>query len=540
MGQLDAEAPSATMKHGSRPAKTALHPEGGRFARLISLLLACPGIAAAAFSFFDPRDSASVPDRLSRTGIYKDIAAKITDTSLHAFAINAPLWSDGAAKLRWVILPPGGSIPYNDTADLFEYPDSATFVKTFLLERMQGDTTSRVYWETRLLMNRRDSAGGNSWRGFSYRWTADASEAYLVNTRTGYDTAFFYTRGPADGGAYKKWHFPSQNECEFCHGARSVLGFLPPQLKRPSAADPSLDQVLDLFRQGIFTGARPDAAALAARWKGLREPIPAGLSPAQRFAFLDTVARSYIAGNCSGCHGDRGISRGKAPSHVNYDFHRLRPSMEFAHAATGSAGLDLADTGYVSLFGRPYVREAVRRLGLDTSAGAPWDLARPMDTTLPPALVYPGYPAYSTILYRQILRRAPWRDSLDARVNITATEGWSTWIFAKPWGSTAWRGDLASHGVDLSDVISYQAEAAYVGEQMPPLNSSFLPDSAALSVLGEWIRGYQSLYGTGIRSARAGKKPSVPAIFPPGAGHIFRFARPDGEKPRDARGRANR
>ncbi|MBW8887135.1 MAG: hypothetical protein JF616_05175 [Fibrobacteres bacterium] len=505
-------------------------------------MLAFPAIAAAAFSFFDPRDSAAVPDRLSRTGIYKDIATKVTDTSLHAFAINAPLWSDGAAKMRWVILPPGRSIPYNDTTDRFDYPDSATFVKTFLLERRQGDSTTRVYWETRFLMNRRDSAGENSWRGFSYRWNDEATEAYLVNPRAGFDTSFFYTRGPADGGTYKKWHFPSQSECELCHAARSVLGFLPPQLKRPSAADPAIDQVLDLFRQGIFTGPRPDAAALAARWKGLREPLPAGLSPTQRYAFLDTVARSYIAGNCSGCHGDRGISQGRAPSNVNYDFYRLRPTMEFAHAPTGSAGMDMADTGYVRLFGRPYVREAARRLGLDTAAGAPWDLVRPPDTTLPPALVYPGYPAYSTILYRQILRRAPWRDSMEARINLEGTgapTGWSTWLFSKPWGSSAWRDDLDTHGVRLEDVISYQAETNYAGAQMPPLNASFIPDSAALAVLGEWIQGYQSLYGTGIHSAPAGRKPSLPANLFRRPGHRILFALPDGEKPRDARGRAN-
>lgn len=506
------------------------------------LILIWPVAAAAAFSFFDPRDSAAVPDRLSLTGIYKDIATKVTDTSLHAFVINAPLWSDGAAKMRYVILPPGRSVPYDDTTDLFTYPDSTTFVKNFLLERRQGDSTSRVYWETRLLMNRRDSAGNNSWRGFSYRWNADATEAYLVDPRSGFDTAFFYTRGPNDGGSYKKWHFPSQSECELCHGARSVLGFLPPQLKRPSATDPAIDQVLDLFRQGIFTGPRPDAAALTARWKGLREPMPAGLTPSQRFAFLDTVARSYLGGNCSGCHGDRGIARGKAPSHVNYDFYRMRPAMEFAHAPTGTAGLNLPDTGYVSLFGRPYVREAARRLGLDTTAGAPWDLARPMDTTLPPALVYPGYPAYSTLLYRQILRRAPWRDSLEARTNLAAAgaPAWSDWIFAKPWGSTAWRNDLDAHGVRLDEVISYQAEPAYAGEQMPPLNSSFLPDSAALAVLGEWIQGYHSLYVSNLRPARGAKggRPS-PRISAARWGHKRLFARPDEEKPRDARGRAD-
>jgi hypothetical protein len=61
---------------------------------------------AAAFRFFDPADRETVPRLLSLTGIYSDIAARLPDTSLKYFELNSALWSDGAAKQRWIILPP--------------------------------------------------------------------------------------------------------------------------------------------------------------------------------------------------------------------------------------------------------------------------------------------------------------------------------------------------------------------------------------------------------------------------------------------------
>jgi hypothetical protein len=505
----------------SPDAPTSLRKGGWRFPGLsTALILAGLGAPWAAFRFFDPARQEDVPRLLSQTGVYSDIVRKVADTALIPFEINAPLWSDGASKQRWIILPPGRHVPYADGADLFDFPDSTVFVKNFLLHRVEGDSSTRVYWETRLLMNRKDAEGANVWRGFSYRWNGDASEAALVSPDSGFDTSFYYhPRGASGPQSYKKWHFPSQGECNTCHGARHVLGFLPAQLKRPAPGRPGINQVLELFGKGVFAGTPPADSQLSARWKGLHESIPAGLSPQARFAVIDTMARSYLAANCSGCHGERGIARRMAPEHVNYDFFRLRPAIEFAHVPTNTSLLDTEYTDSEGLFGRRYLREALVQAGVDTASGSVWDLAKP-EPSRPPALVYPGFPAYSTIIYRQIVRRAPWRDSAEMRMYLRLGEdpdGWLPWIFSQPWGSEAWRQELASHGLAPRRTVSYSEEVASgAGGQMPPLNTSFLVDADAVRLLGEWVKNYRTLQEPYLNVDPGRDKPSgsSPALRP--------------------------
>lgn len=498
--------------------------------RILAVLMAVGwGPALGAFNYFDPTEKDAVPRLLSQTGIYTDISAKKTDSALKYFEVNSALWSDGSAKQRFVILPPGRRIPYVDSTDLFAYPDSTVFVKTFLLERVAGDTGTRVHWETRLLVNRRNAEGRNTWHSFSYRWNASESDAGLVDPDQGRDTLFHYhPEGRSRPQSYKKWHFPRQSECASCHASRHVLGFLPAQLKRPSPAEPGLDQVISLFNQGVFSGDVPTADQLARRWKSVHDPIPAGLTPAQRFALIDTMARSYIGANCSGCHGDRGAADLAAPARLNYDFHNLFPRIEFGNVKTYLSNLDVEDTANPNLFGRRYYIEAVAQAGLDTSAGAAWDMARP-GPPHEPNLLFPGRPAYSTLLFRQFLRRAPWRDSALAYqylIDSGDPEGWMLWMFSQPWGSEAWRELMAARGVPLGSVISYDKEVS--GEQMPPVISSYLPDTAAMKILGEWVKTYRTIHvvDTGNIISGLGKSVRRPAVTPMLRGRVLVF--PDG------------
>jgi hypothetical protein len=456
----------------------------------------------AAFRFFDPLKSEQIPAQLSQIGIYADMINKQVDSSFTYFEINSPLWSDGARKQRWIYLPQGTTIRYDEHTDLFTYPESTVFVKNFLLESREGDTSTQVLWETRLLIHRSDSASGQHWHGLSYRWNAAASEAYLVDATFGYDTLFHYQ--PAGGlrsATYKKWHFPSQAECRTCHGFRPALSFFPAQLKRPSPINPSLNQIIALFRKGIFSGQEPPDSALRRRWKSLDEPIPASLTSDQRFAVLDTLARSYLGGNCSGCHGDRGIAEGGIPAHVNLDFYRLVPTMELGHAPVGSMGLQVDDTTDMTFIGRRYFMAAVTQAGLDTARGKPWDMSRPAELNEAKEpneanLLFPGYPAYSVLLYRQMVRRASWRDSMDAWNALAFSddaEALKAKLFAAPWGSESWRQAIADHQIDWKTLVSFEKDGGQMGGQMPPLSSSFIPDRKALEILGEWVKHYRTL-----------------------------------------------
>ncbi len=524
--------------------------------RLFSLWLGfwLVGIAAPAsahFHYFDPTDLYAIPEYLSESGVFDDIGAKVMDTAAKYYEVNAPLWSDGALKRRWIILPPGQHIPYDDTTDFFDYPDSTVFVKTFLQEKVEGDTGTAVYWETRLWVKKIDASDNHKdWYGFSYQWNADQSDAILASpSYHGLDTIFPYT--DASGRqTYKKWHFPSQQECWYCHAqgpvvdpatgqlvqGRSVLGFYPAQLKRASPLTSGMDQVLDLFRRGVFTGTPPDSAQLLRRFHALVEPNP-GLSPTQRFAALDTMARSYLAANCSHCHGQRGQREGLCPVDLNFDYYNLVPQMEFGMHVVTDVGLnDVAPyDSSTTPTGRSKFLLAVTQGGMDTASGAIWDMALPAQSpnTLPSVLLDPGYPAASEFLFRLWSRATPAGDSgwvdrcyrqgvspADGVTPLAPGEaaGRSQWIFAQPWGSSAWLDTLARRGLSLDSLVVSDSDGYDRDpDQMPPF-LTFRPDTAALRLLGEWAKHYRTLTVVDSQHVYAALAPPGPAW----GGPVFR------------------
>jgi hypothetical protein len=471
-----------------------------------AMAFALPRDSEAAVAFFDP--SLGAPAKLSELRIYTNIVTKATDTAMKYYDVNSALWSDAAHKARWVILPPGKHVTYVDTTDKFDYPDSTIFVKLFRHDTIPGDTASRIYWETRLLV--KAPGGGNNWHCFSYKWNKGATEATLVSASAGLDTVLFIKGSPH----YRKWHFPTKQECYTCHRignkGRSVLGFYPAQLKRPSYyTNANKNQVTALFENGVFTGTQP-TATLFRRFRGLHEPIPSGLSASERYKVIDTMARSYIASNCSGCHGNKGLedgATGHAPV-LNFDYYNFAPRMEFGYKATNQYGLDLPDEelfmGDTAV--RPTARykflQTLEEWGVKTNAGSGFMMSRAPNSAFPagvnpsPYLVVPGYPAYTTLIYRQAARRSAAVDSGDWFRKLGPLEQgdaqkWKPWLFKAKWGSTAWRDTLAAHSVNVNQIFT-ATQFASESEQMPPL-ATYLPDTAALKILAEWATNYYTL-----------------------------------------------
>jgi hypothetical protein len=499
------------MKHQSTPL----------FSRLGALALALPALGSAAVNFFNPLVPSAVPESLSATGIYSNIVNKTLDTAAKYFEVNAALWSDAAHKDRWIILPPGKQIPYVDTTDVFDYPDSTIFVKLFRHDTVTGDTSSRIYWETRLLVKRTQE--GSLWYGFSYRWNKAGTQAYLVNRQSGFDTVLMLASAPGD----RKWHFPTVDECDQCHrtapGTRGVLGFWPAQLKRPSKADTSVNQVIAFFNSGLFIGVKP-TQTLGKRFRGIAEPIPGGLSAADRFKVIDTMARSYIAANCSGCHGNKGLPNSAAGNcSPNYDYYNLTPMMEFSGQGLYGWGLEGPDTAsevQEPPRGRALFLASLREWGMATGPGG-FDMAHGPDK---PDLMVPGHPGYSTLLFRQAARRSPAADSGDLYRSLyfggNPNQGWKSWIFKAKWGSKAWKDSLRAHNVTVAAALNLQGGLSGDGSQMPPL-ATFIPDTAALKILGEWGKNYPA--NTAVRRGNAaGSFQGIPAlrnrmlILPPG------------------------
>jgi len=151
---------------------------------------------------------ASLPGRLSETGLYADIATGELAPGVVPFTPRFPLWSDGSEKQRWILLPGGAQIDKSDM-DEWVFPEGTKVWKQFSL--------GGVRIETRLLAK----AGPTDadWTPLAYVWDADGADAIA-----------------APLGAIDSHHtdhdVPAAGECFACHGGRRsfILGYSAVQL----------------------------------------------------------------------------------------------------------------------------------------------------------------------------------------------------------------------------------------------------------------------------------------------------------------------
>lgn len=224
-------------------------------------------------------DARGLPQHLGDTGLYVAGGMQVRPDVL-PFSPQYPLWSDGAAKRRWIWLPPGSSIDASQP-DAWEFPVGTRLWKEFA----QGCALETRYLE-------RGTDGG--WRFGSYVWNADGSDAVLA-------PAAGVRSMPAANAPGAHYAIPSEDDCRACHeGAPvAVLGFSALQLspdRDPLA--PHADQAdgsVDL-RQLVARGLLRNLPAELLN----HPPRIAAASPAER------AALGYLHGNCGNCHNDEG------------------------------------------------------------------------------------------------------------------------------------------------------------------------------------------------------------------------------------------
>jgi hypothetical protein len=196
------------------------------------------------------------------------------------FAPQYPLWTDGAAKRRWISLPPGTAIDASDP-EAWVFPVGTRFWKEFSFARR------RV--ETRLLERLPDG-----WRYAAYEWSPDGRGATLVSERG--------KRGAFPLGESRAHTIPSVSDCKVCHEASrtAVLGFSllqlsperdpgAPHAEAPPAPGVDLDYLVDA---GLLVGL-PDA---------IREAPPR----IEAASATERAALGYLHGNCGHCHDRAG------------------------------------------------------------------------------------------------------------------------------------------------------------------------------------------------------------------------------------------
>jgi glucose/arabinose dehydrogenase/mono/diheme cytochrome c family protein len=168
------------------------------------------------------------PTKLSETGLFTSVKGHQVDPGLIPYDVNAPLWSDGASKERFIALPGDGQIEFA-TSRGWNFPEGAVLVKTFSLDMAEGNASSRRRIETRLFTKQ-----NGQWQGYSYLWNDAQTEAELVPA-AGTDRVYEVQDSDKPGASRKQtWHYPSRAECLVCHSraANWVLGLTTMQMNK--------------------------------------------------------------------------------------------------------------------------------------------------------------------------------------------------------------------------------------------------------------------------------------------------------------------
>jgi uncharacterized repeat protein (TIGR03806 family) len=231
----------------------------------------------------------NLPALLSQTGVFASLTDLRPSPGVVPYDVNAPLWSDGASKRRWIVLPPGGKIRFAPTGE-WDFPPGTVFIKHFELATDEEHPQVKKRLETRLLVV---DGTGNGY-GATYKWKGDNRDAELLATSL---TEKVDIR-TAKGSRTQTWYYPSRADCLTCHtsSAKFVLGVKTRQLNRDftdPAAGMSANQLrtwntLGMFLSRIDESKIPTLSRLAA------------LDEAK--AGLELRARSYLDANCANCH----------------------------------------------------------------------------------------------------------------------------------------------------------------------------------------------------------------------------------------------
>jgi hypothetical protein len=283
------------------------------------------------------------PELLSQTGLY--CLDGSVDPRNRPFAPQYPLWTDGAAKSRWVRLPEGSKIDVSDV-DAWRFPPGTTFWKEFSWEGRKV--------ETRMV---RVGAGGEVMFA-SYVWKEDQSDAVLA-PEGGVPGVY----GVAEG---KRHSIPSVADCISCHQSSPsvALGFTALQLS--DDRDPMAPHAVPVPEGGVTLRGLVEEGRLS-------PPRPELAVRPPRIRASDPVARAamgYLSANCGHCHNTRGPL--------------ARLGFSFLHASGDSSSPE------------PVLVTAVASHGRYVVPGVPADSSY---------LIAPGAPNRSAVLYRMSSRR---------------------------------------------------------------------------------------------------------------------------------------
>jgi uncharacterized repeat protein (TIGR03806 family) len=243
------------------------------------------------------------PSKLSELNIFADLESLTPIDGIIPYKVNAPLWSDGAIKKRWMAIPNDGSFDTEEEKVKFssngewDFPKGTVFIKHFELPVNADPNGEVIRLETRFFVIGEDKIG----YGLTYKWNEEGTDATLIGG--GGDTEHFDIYDENNNLFTQTWNYPGRDQCMTCHNqnAAYVLGVKTHQLNGslfyPNAGT-TYNQLEYLNEIGLFDKNISDV-----------DNYPRSVAIDDETADLETRVRSYLDSNCASCHRIGGLAR---------------------------------------------------------------------------------------------------------------------------------------------------------------------------------------------------------------------------------------
>ena len=234
------------------------------------------------------------PKLLSGYGLFEGKpTAQQPAKGVFRYELNTPLFSDYAAKYRFIKIPSGSSIQYRDHG-ILDFPDGTVIAKTFAYRVKQAPHEQRE----QLLETRIELLHDGEWFGYSYQWNEDQADATLLLGGGVMEVSFIDGSGATVSNRYE---IPNANQCLNCHSQNKEyvpIGTTARNMNRHFKLGDANENQLDYLATRHWLSDLVD--------RDERQRLPVFDDP--ETGSLDARARAWLHVNCAHCHSPLGTA----------------------------------------------------------------------------------------------------------------------------------------------------------------------------------------------------------------------------------------
>ncbi len=284
-------------------------------------------------------DSEQPKEKLSEYSFFQgELKKQIPVEGIIPYSLNTPLFSDYAEKLRFIKIPEGKTVDYNEK-EVFDFPLGTTIIKTFYYPSDFRDINKGYrIMETRLLVHENDG-----WKAYEYVWNDEQTEAYLEVAGDTKEVSYTYLDGKKRKHQYS---IPNLNQCKGCHNRNEKM----------TPIGPSARQLNSVFSSQLVVGSSENQL-LAWQKMGILINLPdlasvpkAPVWNKSETGSLDERARVWLDINCAHCHRPEGPAN---TSGLNLSIHNTDLTTLGIEKAPVAAGRGTGDKKYDIVKGHP-------------------------------------------------------------------------------------------------------------------------------------------------------------------------------------------